>query len=46
MSPAAEKPKAYDPATTERKWYAFWEEHRLFHASSDPADKRPSYVIA
>ncbi|MDB4972833.1 MAG: valyl-tRNA synthetase [Myxococcaceae bacterium] len=45
MSPAAEMPKAYDPATTERKWYAFWEEHRLFRASSDPADKRPTYVI-
>ena len=46
MSPAAEMPKAYDPTTTERKWYAFWEERGLFRASSDPEDKRPTYVIA
>jgi valyl-tRNA synthetase len=45
MSAAAETPKAYDPALTEQKWYAFWEEHGLFRASSDPTDQRPTYVI-
>jgi len=45
MSAAAEMPKAYDPALTEQKWYAFWEEHGLFRASSDPTDVRPTYVI-
>ena len=25
-------PKVYDPASVEKKWYKFWEEHRYFHA--------------
>jgi valyl-tRNA synthetase len=45
MSAAAEMPKGYDPLLTEQKWYAFWEEHGLFRASSDPTDARPTYVI-
>jgi valyl-tRNA synthetase len=43
---SADLPKAYDPSSTERKWYAFWEEKQLFRATSDPADARPAYVIA
>jgi valyl-tRNA synthetase len=39
-------PKAYDPAQTETKWYAFWQEKGLFRANNDPADGRPTYVIA
>jgi valyl-tRNA synthetase len=42
---AAEMPKAYDPTTTEAKWYAFWVENGLFRAESDPQDSRPTYVI-
>ncbi|HEY6878638.1 MAG TPA: valine--tRNA ligase, partial [Polyangiales bacterium] len=30
---------------TERKWYAYWDEHGLFGASNDPNDTRPPYVI-
>ena len=33
----------YDPGTVERKWYAFWEENRFFHA--DPASGKPPYSI-
>jgi valyl-tRNA synthetase len=43
---AEEMPKAYDPSQTEQKQYAFWQEHELFRASNDPADKRTPYVIA
>ena len=25
-------PKVYDPASVEKKWYKYWEEHRYFHA--------------
>jgi valyl-tRNA synthetase len=45
MPPAADMPKAYDPSLSERKWYAFWDEHGLFGASNDPNDTRPPYVI-
>jgi valyl-tRNA synthetase len=44
--PVSDMPKAYDPSLTEKKWYAFWQEHDLFRASNDPSDKRPPYVIA
>ena len=36
-------PPQYDPGTVERKWYAFWEENRFFHA--DPASGKPPYSI-
>ena len=36
-------PPQYDPGTVERKWYAFWEENRFFHA--DPASGKPPYAI-
>ncbi len=36
-------PPQYDPGTVERKWYAFWEEKRFFHA--DPASGKPPYSI-
>jgi valyl-tRNA synthetase len=41
----AEMPKAYEPSDVESKWYAFWLEHGVFRASSDPGDTRPVYVI-
>ena len=34
---------AYDPATVEDGWYAFWEDHKLFHAEPDP--ERPPFTI-
>ena len=33
-------PKVYDPASVEKKWYKYWEEHRYFHAEVE-ADKKP-----
>jgi valyl-tRNA synthetase len=43
--PMSELPKAYEPATVEPRWYAFWEEHGVFRASLAPEDTRPTYVI-
>ncbi len=43
---AADMPKAYEPAETEKKWYAFWQEKGLFRANNDPSDTREPYVIA
>jgi valyl-tRNA synthetase len=37
--------KPYEPRDVEERWYAFWEEHKVFEASDDPADPRPVYVI-
>jgi valyl-tRNA synthetase len=36
--------KAYDPKDVEPRWYAYWVEHGVFAANSDPADTRPVYV--
>jgi len=36
--------KAYDPKDVEPRWYAYWVEHGVFAASSDPKDARPVYV--
>ncbi len=36
--------KGYDPREVESRWYQFWEEHDVFAATADPADKRPVYV--
>ena len=33
----------YDPKPVEKKWYTFWEEHDLFHAT--PGSGRPPYTI-
>ncbi|HYQ44892.1 MAG TPA: valine--tRNA ligase [Polyangiaceae bacterium] len=41
----AELGKGYEPAEVEPKWYAFWQEHGVFHASDDPADTRKPYTI-
>jgi valyl-tRNA synthetase len=41
-----ELPKAYDPADVEPRWYAFWIEHGVFHASVSPEDRRDTYVIS
>jgi valyl-tRNA synthetase len=43
--PESELPKAYEPASVEPRWYAFWEEHGVFRASLAPDDRRPVYVI-
>ena len=38
-------PKTYDPASFERKWYAYWEEHKLFHDEADESRAPYSVVI-
>lgn len=42
MSPR-ELDKVYDPTLVEDRWYAWWEEHHLFHA--DAASTKPTYTI-
>ena len=37
-------PKVYDPASVEKKWYKYWEEHRYFHAEGE-ADKKPFSIV-
>ncbi|MBE3583514.1 MAG: valine--tRNA ligase [Limnochordaceae bacterium] len=37
--------KTYDPQEVEGRWYAFWMEHRLFHAEADPSRPPFSMVI-
>jgi valyl-tRNA synthetase len=38
-------PKAYEPAEIEKRWYSFWEEESLFHASDEPSGSQYSIVI-
>ena len=38
-------PKTYDPASVEKKWYKFWEEHKLFHAEPEEGKKPFTIVI-
>src|SRR4030043_2293098 len=38
-------PTRYDPASTEDKWYKFWEENNLFAAKVNPAKNPFSIVI-
>ena len=38
-------PKTYDPQSFERKWYAYWEEHNLFHDAADETREPYSVVI-
>ena len=38
-------PKTYDPASFERKWYAYWEENKLFHDEADESRTPYSVVI-
>ena len=38
-------PKTYDPASFERKWYSYWEEHKLFHDEADESREPYSVVI-
>jgi len=38
-------PKTYDPASFERKWYACWEENKLFHDEADESREPYSVVI-
>jgi valyl-tRNA synthetase len=42
-TPALDQP--YDPAQVEPRWYAFWEEHGVFHASDSASDARPAYFL-
>jgi len=44
QEPGQDIPKAYEPAEVEEKWYAFWEEHRYFHAEPDP-DREPFTIV-
>jgi len=38
-------PKNYDPASFERKWYAYWEENGFFHDEADESREPYSVVI-
>ena len=38
-------PKTYDPQSFERKWYSYWEEHKLFHDEADESREPYSVVI-
>ena len=38
-------PKVYDPQSFEKKWYKYWEEHKLFHAEVDKTKKPFSIVM-
>ena len=38
-------PKVYDPASVEKKWYKFWEEHRYFHTEVEEGKDAFSIVI-
>ncbi len=38
-------PKQYDHIAAQKRWYAFWEEKKLFHGTPDPQKKPFSVVI-
>ena len=38
-------PKVYDPKSFEKKWYAYWESNKLFHAEVEAGKKPYSIVI-
>ena len=38
-------PRQYDPAAVEDRWYAYWEENRLFHAEPNTGRKPFTIVI-
>ncbi|MGE5411527.1 MAG: class I tRNA ligase family protein, partial [Clostridiales bacterium] len=40
-----ELPKAYNPNSVEDKWYAYWENHKLYHTEVDPQKKAYTIVI-
>ena len=44
MSNANTLKKAYEHQDVEARWYAFWEEHDLFHAA-DTSDKPPYCIV-
>ena len=37
--------KGYEPREVEARWFKFWNESGVFHASDDPADARPVYCV-
>lgn len=45
MSEEHNIPKVYDPASVEKKWYKFWEEHHYFHAEVEEGKDAFSVVI-
>lgn len=38
-------PKAYEPAEIEKRWYAYWEDNKLFRADDSQTSKEYSIVI-
>jgi valyl-tRNA synthetase len=38
-------PKVYDPKSFEKKWYAYWEKNKFFHAEADKSKTPFSVVI-
>ena len=36
--------KVYDPASVEKKWYKYWEEHRYFNAEVE-SDKKTLRIV-
>ncbi len=45
ISQMKELPKAYSPTETESRWYAYWMDQNLFHATPDPGKKPYTIVI-
>jgi len=39
----ADIPKAYNPKEVEKKWYKYWEDHKLYHSEAD--DSKTPYTI-
>ena len=44
MPSATDLPKQYEPKTAEAKWYAKWEEKKLFHSEPNP-DRKPYTIV-
>ncbi len=38
-------PKTYEPADIERRWYQYWQDNKLFHASENKTGREYSIVI-
>ena len=48
MSDDAQTPdltKGYEPREVESRWFQFWNDAGVFHASDDPADTRSTYCV-
>jgi valyl-tRNA synthetase len=42
---ADELSKGFEPSEIEKRWYQHWQDERVFCASDDPSDDRPTYVL-